>query len=70
MGCSACGVSCDSSCAIISYSDCSVCWVDAPAMAAKTIMDMPVTEGKTFTKTATGTRDDVIKQIGFAASAD
>jgi hypothetical protein len=32
MGCSMCGVSCDSPCAIICYSDCSVCWVDAPAM--------------------------------------
>jgi hypothetical protein len=116
MGCSACGVSCDSPCAIICYSDCSVCWVDAPVMAAKMIMDigsdvlksgreikltgptqvnfccndmpldrlaaflklvypegrigMPVTEAKTLTKTATGTLDDVIKQIGFAASAD
>jgi hypothetical protein len=40
MGCSACGVSCDSPCAIICYSDCSVCWVDAPAMAAKMIVDL------------------------------
>ena len=40
MGCSACGVSCDSPCAIICYSDCSVCWVDAPAMAAKMVVDI------------------------------
>jgi len=40
MGCSACGVSCDSPCAIICYSDCSVCWVDAPAMAAKMLIDI------------------------------
>ncbi len=40
MGCSACGVSCDSPCAIICYSDCSVCWVDAPAMVAKMIVDI------------------------------
>ena len=35
MGCSVCGVSVDSPCAIICYSDCSVCWVDAPAMLAR-----------------------------------
>lgn len=40
MGCSACGVSCDSPCAIICYSDCSVCWVDAPVMAAKMVVDI------------------------------
>lgn len=49
MGCSACGVSCDSPCAIICYSDCSVCWVDAPAMAAKMIVDIksdPLKQGR------------------------
>lgn len=40
MGCSACGVSCDSPCAIICYSDCSVCWVDAPAMQSKMVVDI------------------------------
>jgi hypothetical protein len=116
MGCSACGVSCDSPCAIICYSDCSVCWVDAPAMAAKMIMDIgsdvlksgrdikltgstevnfccndmpldrlaaflklvypegrivtPITEAQIFTRTATGTLDDVIKLIGFGAAAN
>ncbi len=40
MGCSACGVSCDSPCAIICYSDCSVCWVDAPVMKAKMVVDI------------------------------
>ena len=116
MGCSACGVSCDSPCAIICYSDCSVCWVDAPAMAAKMIIDigsdvlksgrdikltgstevnfccndMPLDrlaaflklvypEGfffndtattEIYTRTATGTLDDVIKLIGFGAAAN
>lgn len=40
MGCSLCGASCDSPCAIICYSDCSVCWVDAPVMAAKMVLDI------------------------------
>ena len=40
MGCSMCGVSCDSPCAIICYSNCSVCWVDAPVMAAKMVVDI------------------------------
>jgi hypothetical protein len=40
MGCSLCGVSTDSPCAIICYSDCSVCWVDAPVMAAKMVLDI------------------------------
>jgi hypothetical protein len=116
MGCSMCGVSTESPCAIICYSDCSVCWVDAPAMAAKMVMDigsdvpksgrdikltgstevrfscnkMPVDrliaflklaypEGRigkpaedvdAVSKAATGTLDEVIKQIGFEAAAD
>ena len=116
MGCSMCGVSCDSPCAIICYSDCSVCWVDAPVMAAKMVMDIgsdvfksgreikltgstdvrfscnempvdrliaflklaypegrigkPAAEADTVSKTATGTLDEVIKQIGFGAAAD
>jgi hypothetical protein len=35
-----CGVSVDSPCAIICYSDCSVCWVDAPAMSARMVVDL------------------------------
>ncbi len=40
MCCSMCGVSVDSPCAIICYSDCSVCWVDAPAMLARMVVDL------------------------------
>jgi len=116
MGCSLCGASCDSPCAIICYSDCSVCWVDAPVMAAKMVLDIqsdvlksdreikltgstevrfscnempvdrlldflklaypegrigkPAEEAETVSKAATGTLDEVIKQIRFNAAAD
>jgi hypothetical protein len=40
MGCSLCGVSTGEPCAIICYSDCSVCWVDAPAMKARMVVDL------------------------------
>jgi hypothetical protein len=41
MGCSLCGVSTTGEpCAIICYSDCSVCWVDAPGMLARMVVDL------------------------------
>ena len=116
MGCSMCGVSCDSPCAIICYSDLFGVLGGWPVMAAKMVVDIksdvlksgrelkltgstevrfscnempvdrllaflklaypegriskPAAEAKTVSKAATGTLDEVIKQIGFDAAAD